>query len=76
MVIGLTHICPHKSSAPFPDAWTARQGLKPGDVSQTGQIFTLLLESMAKCNGYDEVNYPEGYASRYSQFIQFLGELA
>jgi ADP-ribosylglycohydrolase len=48
---------PPKPSSPFPDVWKARQGLKPGDVSQTGQIFILLLESIAECKGYNETDF-------------------
>jgi ADP-ribosylglycohydrolase len=33
------------------------EGLQPGDVSQTGQITVLLLESVAECGGYNEDDY-------------------
>jgi ADP-ribosyl-[dinitrogen reductase] hydrolase len=32
-------------------------GLQPGDVSQTGQVVILLLESVAECDGYDEDDF-------------------
>ncbi len=50
---------PPKQNPSFPDVWKARQGLKPGDVSQTGQVFILLLESVAESGGYNEVDFTE-----------------
>lgn len=32
-------------------------GLQPGECSQTGQILILLLESVAECGGYDQVDF-------------------
>ena len=39
---------PPKPNPNFPLVWKARAGLKAGDVSQTGQVFILLLESVAE----------------------------
>jgi ADP-ribosylglycohydrolase len=32
-------------------------GLQPGEVSQTGQVLILLLESVAECGGYDQDDF-------------------
>ena len=48
---------PPKPNRNFPLVWKAREGLKAGDVSQTGQVFILLLESFAECGGYKETNF-------------------
>ena len=50
---------PPKKSTRFPDVWKARQDLKEGAVSQTGQIFILLLESIVKSGSYDELDFTE-----------------
>lgn len=50
---------PVKFNPHFPAVWKARQGLKPGDVSQTGQVFISLLESVVECNGYIEKDFTE-----------------
>ncbi len=34
-----------------------QQGLRAGDLSQTGQMIALLLESLAETDGYDETDY-------------------
>ena len=44
------------------------QGLRAGDVSQTGQLFTLLLESMVETESYDEKNFHE----RLDNFFETL----
>ena len=41
----------------FPAVWASRKDLKPGDVSQTGQVFLLLLESIAENSGYVESDF-------------------
>jgi ADP-ribosyl-[dinitrogen reductase] hydrolase len=48
---------PVKPNANYPTVWKARHNLKPGDVSQTGQVFTLLLESITECKGYNEGDF-------------------
>jgi ADP-ribosylglycohydrolase len=53
-----TYMSP-KQNPRFPDVWKARKGLKPGDVSQTGQVFIFLLESVAENGGYDEADFTE-----------------
>ena len=57
------------------------QGVRAGDVSQTGQIFTLLLESVVARGRYDEVDFHrrldeffktlngETYSGRYTESI-------
>ena len=37
--------------------WRHEQGLRAGDLSQTGQMIALLLESVATAGGYDERDY-------------------
>jgi len=51
-----TYTLPKKSN-PFPDVWKARNELKTGDISQTGQIFIMLLESVVKRGGYNELDF-------------------
>ena len=41
--------------APLPHRYHA--GLQPGDYSQTGQVFVLMLESMAECGEYSEPDF-------------------
>jgi ADP-ribosyl-[dinitrogen reductase] hydrolase len=48
---------PVKPNPQYPSVWKARQELKPGDVSQTGQVYILLLESIVERGGYDERDY-------------------
>lgn len=43
-------------------------GLKAGDVSQTGEMNILLLESLVDCGGYDETDY----TTRLDQFLMTL----
>ncbi len=50
---------PTKKATRFPDVWKARQNLKAGEVSQTGQIYILLLESIVKSGGYNELDFTE-----------------
>jgi ADP-ribosylglycohydrolase len=50
---------PPKPNPNFPLVWKAREGLQAGDVSQTGQVFILLLESIAECRGYDEADFTD-----------------
>jgi ADP-ribosylglycohydrolase len=50
---------PPKPNPHFPAIWKARHGLKPGDVSQTGQVFILLLESVSEWGDYDEADFTE-----------------
>jgi ADP-ribosyl-[dinitrogen reductase] hydrolase len=48
---------PVKPNPSYPAVYKARQGLKPGDISQTGQILSLLMESVVECNGYNEKDF-------------------
>jgi len=41
----------------FPAVWESRKDLKPGDVSQTGQVYLLLLESVAGNGEYIESDF-------------------
>ena len=41
----------------FPAVWASRKDLIPGDVSQTGQVYLLLLESIAKKGDYIESDF-------------------
>ena len=41
----------------FPAVWESRKNLKPGDVSQTGQVYLLLLESVAENGQYAESDF-------------------
>jgi ADP-ribosylglycohydrolase len=41
----------------FPAVWEARKNLNPGDVSQTGQVYLLLLESVAEKGQYVESDF-------------------
>ena len=41
----------------FPAVWASRKDLKLGDVSQTGQVYLLLLESIAENDGYVESDF-------------------
>ena len=41
--------------APLPHRYHA--GLRPGDYSQTGQVFVLQLESLAECGEYNETDF-------------------
>ncbi len=43
-------------------------GLRAGDVSQTGTMIVMLMESVAECDGYDEADYT-------TRFDAFLGTL-
>ena len=48
---------PVKPNPRFPAVWKARQDLKPGDVSQTGQVFLHLLESIAEKHSYNQADF-------------------
>jgi ADP-ribosyl-[dinitrogen reductase] hydrolase len=48
---------PVKHNPSYPAVYKARQGLKPGDVSQTGQILVLLMESVVECYDYNEKDF-------------------
>ncbi len=41
----------------FPAVWASRKDLKPGDVSQTGQVYLLLLESVVENGSYVESDF-------------------
>jgi len=43
-------------------------GLKAGDVSQTGEMLVLLMESVANCGEYDQ----EDYTTRLDEFLETL----
>ena len=43
----------------FPAVWEARKDLKTGDVSQTGQVYLLLLESIAENGQYVESDFTQ-----------------
>lgn len=46
-----------KPNPRFPAVWESRKDLKPGDVSQTGQVYLLLLESVVEKDGYVEPDF-------------------
>jgi ADP-ribosyl-[dinitrogen reductase] hydrolase len=43
-------------------------GMKAGDVSQTGALIVMLMESVAECGGYDE----NDYTARFDAFLKTL----
>ena len=48
-----------KPNPRFPAVWASRKDLKPGDVSQTGQVYIHLLESIAENNHYIENDFTD-----------------
>ncbi len=48
---------PVKPNPRFPAVWESRKNLKPGDVSQTGQVYLLLLESVVEKGQYVESDF-------------------
>ena len=48
---------PVRPNPRFPAVWESRKNLKPGDVSQTGQVYLLLLESIADNSQYNEADF-------------------
>ncbi len=43
-------------------------GLRAGDVSQTGSLIVMLMDSVADCGGYDE----DDYTTRFDAFLETL----
>ena len=52
----------------FPAVWEARKDLKPGDVSQTGQVYLLLLESVVRNGRYVE----DDFTTRLDELLDTL----
>ena len=50
---------PVKENPAYPKVSNSRSQLKPGDVSQTGQVYIQLLESITENSGYDEEDFTQ-----------------